>query len=74
MNPKKLLAILGSSHTTGITSSMLNHAICSTEKAGYEVTKKICMKSRLDIARDVGLVYISEIAYSRMICRKLFVC
>lgn len=39
MNTKKALAILGSPRTTGITSTMLNHAICSAEKAGYEVTK-----------------------------------
>lgn len=39
MSHKKLLAILGSPHTIGITSTMLNHAICSAEKAGYEVTK-----------------------------------
>lgn len=39
MSNKKILAVLGSPHTTGITSSMLNYAIYSAEKAGYEVTK-----------------------------------
>lgn len=39
MSTNKILAILGSPHTTGITSTMLNHAICSAEKNGYEVTK-----------------------------------
>lgn len=39
MNEKRLLAILGSPHTSGTTATMLNYAIRRTEEMGYTVTK-----------------------------------
>lgn len=39
MSREKLLAILGSPHTAGITAAMLNRAVDAAEKAGCEVTK-----------------------------------
>lgn len=38
MSPKRVLAILGSPHTTGLTATMLNRAIQAAKKAGYAVT------------------------------------
>lgn len=39
MKNKKILAILGSPHPKGITATMLDHAVNSAQKAGYEITK-----------------------------------
>lgn len=39
MNEKRLLAILGSPHTNGITATMLNYAIRRAEEMGYTVTE-----------------------------------
>lgn len=39
MNNKKVLAILGSPHSNGITAAMLDHAMREAQKAGYTVTK-----------------------------------
>ena len=39
MNEKRLLAILGSPHTSGTTATMLNYAIRRAEEMGYTVTK-----------------------------------
>lgn len=39
MNEKKILAILGSPHTNGMTAVMLDHAIRKAEKTGFTVNK-----------------------------------
>ena len=39
MNTKKLLAISGSPHTNGTTSTMLSYALDAANAAGYEITK-----------------------------------
>lgn len=39
MAEKKILAILGSPHTNGMTAAMLDYAVRSAEKKGYAVIK-----------------------------------
>lgn len=39
MAEKKILAILGSPHTNGMTAAMLDYAVRSAEKKGYTVIK-----------------------------------
>ena len=39
MHEKRMLAILGSPHTDGITAAMFNCALQSAEKTGYQITK-----------------------------------
>lgn len=39
MDNKKVLAVLGSPHSNGITAAMLEHAINEAQKAGHTVTK-----------------------------------
>ena len=66
MSQRRALAILGSPHTDGITTSMLKHSIGAAEKAGYTVTKinlyeknlafctgcRVCLKTEQCVQKD----------------------
>lgn len=51
MRQKKLLAILGSPHVNGTTANMLNYAVCSSEKTGYEVNKVNLYEKQIDFCK-----------------------
>lgn len=66
MRSKRVLAILGSPHTDGVTAAMLNYSIHEAEKAGYTATKinlyekelafctgcRICLNSGMCVQND----------------------
>lgn len=66
MRSKRVLAILGSPHTDGVTAAMLDYSIHEAEKAGYTVTKinlyekelafctgcRICLTSEMCVQND----------------------
>ena len=55
MNEKRLLAILGSPHTSGTTATMLNYAIRRVEEMGYTITKINLYEKIFLTVRVVGL-------------------
>lgn len=59
MSAKRVLAILGSPHSDGITAAMLNHTICQAEKAGYSVSKIHLYSKNLAFCTGCRMCFVS---------------
>lgn len=57
MKDKKVLAILGSPHTNGTTSAMLDCAIRQAEKTGYDVTKINLYEKNISFCNGCEICY-----------------